>query len=310
MELKQLRIFARVAELGSFTQAADQLGIAKGQASAAVQALEAHLGARLLQRTTRKVRLTADGEQFLEQCKEVLADAEQLQAMFQPVASGLKGRLRIDLPNTLARDLIIPRLPEFLAAHPQLELGISTSDRRVDLVREGFDCVLRIGVLADAELVARPLGVMKMRNLASPDYLRVHGTPETLADLACHRLVHYSDKLGAQGAGWEYLDGSTVRVHPMRSALVVNGTEAYQAACLAGLGLIQAPVLGSQHLVDAGLLREIMPDFTAAPMPVSLLYPHRRQLAPRVQAVLNWITRVVESYLTQAPAVSPILPAR
>jgi DNA-binding transcriptional LysR family regulator len=302
MDLHHLRVFVRVAELASFTQAADQLGLAKGGVSLAVQQLEAHVGARLLQRTTRRVRLTPDGEQFLERCKELLADAEQLQAMFQPASSGLRGRLRIDLPNALARDLLIPRLPEFLAAHPQLEVGISTTDRRVDLVQEGFDCVLRVGPLADSELVARPLGVMTMRNVASPAYLHAHGTPRTLADLAHHRVVHYAAKLGMQGAGWEYVQDGVVRLHPMRSAVVVNGTDAYQAACLAGLGLIQAPVRGTQRLVDAGRLVEVMPHLAAAPMPVSLLYPHRRQIAPRVQAMLNWIARVVEADLKTAVA--------
>lgn len=305
MELNPLRIFSRVAELGSFTRAAEQLGLAKGGVSTAVQQLEARLGTRLLQRTTRRVRLTPDGEQFLERCKELLEDAEQLQAMFQPAAAGLRGRLRIDLPNTLARDLIIPRLPEFLAAHPLLEVGIGTTDRRVDLVQEGCDCVLRVGALADADLVARPLGLMPMRNVASPTYLRAHGTPRTLADLAGHRIVHYAARLGTQGAGWEYQDRGSLRVHPMRSAVVVNGTDAYQAACLAGLGLIQAPVLGTQRLVDAGALVEVLPEFTAAPMPVSLLYPHRRQIAPRVQAALNWIAQVVQPHLAQpAPARS------
>jgi DNA-binding transcriptional LysR family regulator len=310
MDFEALRIFARVAELASFTQAADQLGLAKGRVSTAVQQLESRLGARLLQRTTRRVHLTPDGEQFLERCKELLADAEQLQAMFQPAASGLRGRLRIDLPNSMARDVIIPRLPEFLAAHPLLEVGISTTDRRVDLIQEGFDCVLRVGTLADSDLVARPLGVMAQRNCASPAYLHEHGTPETLADLAQHRIVHYAAKLGTQGAGWEYVDGGVRRVHPMRSVIVVNGTDAYQAACLAGLGLIQAPVRGTQRLVDAGFLVDVMPGFRAPPMPVSLLYPHRRQVAPRVQAMLNWITQVVEPYLKDAAPASARKAAR
>ncbi len=305
MELDQLRIFARVAELGSFTQAADQLGLVKGRVSTLVQQLEADVGARLLQRTTRRVRLTADGEQFIERCKEVIADAEQLQGMFQPAAVGLRGRLRIDLSNALARDLIIPRLPEFLAAHPLLEVGISTTDRRVDLVQEGFDCVLRIGQLADADLVARPLGVMKMRNLAAPSYLRTHGTPKTLADLAQHRIVHYAAKLNTQGAGWEYQEGSTTRIHPMRCVIVVNGTDAYQAACLAGLGMIQVPVYGTQPLVEAGRLVDVMPDHVAAPMPVSLLYPNRRQMAPRVQAMLNWLTQVVQPWLDASESTHP-----
>jgi DNA-binding transcriptional LysR family regulator len=172
------------------------------------------------------VRLTPDGEQFLERCKELLAEAEQLHAMFQPAASGLRGRLRIDLPATLARDVLIPLLPQFLSDHPQLEVGISTSDRRGDLIQEGFDCVVRVGALADADLVARPLGELQMRNFASPAYLRQFGTPTSLADLAGHRIVHYSAKLGTQGAGWEYLEGAVRRVHPMRSVVTVNGTNA------------------------------------------------------------------------------------
>lgn len=301
MDLQELRVFARVAELGSFTRAGEQLGLAKGRVSAAVQHLEAQLGARLLHRTTRQVRLTDDGEQFLERCKELLADAEQLQAMFQPAAAGLRGRLRIDLPNTFARDVVIPRLPEFLAEHPLLEVGISTSDQRVDVVREGFDCVLRVGPLADSELVARPLGALRMSNVAGPAYLRAHGTPKTLADLAQHRVVHYAARLGTQGAGWEYLEGGVARLLPMRSSVVVNSTDAYQAACLAGLGLIQAPVRGTWRLVEAGLLVEVLPAHTPPPMPVSLLYPHRRHLPARVQAMLQWMAQVVQAELADPP---------
>ena len=298
MDLHELRIFATVAELTSFSRAADQLGLAKGRVSTAVQQLEAQVGTRLLQRTTRSVRLTPDGERFLDRCKELLTEAEQLQAMFRPAASGLTGRLRIDLPNRLARDLVLPRLPEFLAAHPLLEVGISTTDRRVDLVHEGFDCVLRVGALADSDLVARPLGVLAMRNVASPAYLRAHGTPRTLADLAHHRVVHYMPSLNAQGAAWEYLDADGQRrMLPMRAQVTVNGTDAYQAAALAGLGLIQAPVFGTEALVAAGALVEVLPAFVAPPMPVSLMLPHRRQLAPRVQAVMAWLTDVIAPML-------------
>ena len=301
MDLDELRIFSTVAELASFTRAADRLGLAKARVSTAVQHLEASLGTRLLQRTTRSVRLTPDGEQFLARCRDLLADAEHLQAMFQPAATGLRGRLRIDLPNVLARDVIIPQLPQFLAAHPLLELGISTTDRRVDLVHEGFDCVLRIGQLGDSELLARPLGHLRMRNVASPAYLQAHGTPRSLADLAHHRVVHYAGTLGTQGAGWEVHDAASgrSRVHAMRTALTVNGTEAYQAACIAGLGLIQAPVSGTQRLVEAGVLVEVLPEFTAAPMPVSLLYASRRQQPPRVQAVMAWLAQVLSPYLAQ-----------
>ncbi len=298
MDLHELRIFATVAELASFSRAAEHLGLAKGRVSTAVQQLEAQVGTRLLQRTTRSVRLTPDGERFLDRCKELLTEAEQLQAMFQPAASGLSGRLRIDLPNRLARDIVLPRLPEFLAAHPLLEIGISTTDRRVDLVHEGFDCVLRVGTLVDSDLVARPLGFMRMRNVASPGYLSTHGTPRTLADLAQHRVVHYTPSLIAQGASWEYVDADGQRrTLAMRANVTVNGTDAYQAAALAGLGLIQAPTFGTDALVATGELVEVLPRFIAPAMPVSLMVPHRRQLAPRVHAVMAWLTQVIAPHL-------------
>ncbi|HEX7688522.1 MAG TPA: LysR substrate-binding domain-containing protein [Burkholderiaceae bacterium] len=302
LELESLRVFAKVAELASFTRAAEQLGLAKGHVSTSVRALEERIGTRLLQRTTRQVRITPDGERFLDRAKELLAEAEQLDAMFRPAATGLAGRLRIDLPTALARDIVVPRLPEFLAAHPQLEIGLSTTDRRVDLVHEGFDVVLRVGALGDSDLVARPLGHLRMVNAASPAYLREHGTPRTLDDLAGHRVVHYASTLSHAGASWEYRDpeDGTWRTRPMRAAIVVNGTDAYQAAALAGLGLYQAPRTGVSRLVREGRLVEVLRDYTAAPLPVSLLYPNRRHLAPRVQAVLAWLEEIVRPYLDEA----------
>jgi DNA-binding transcriptional LysR family regulator len=300
MDLDKLRTFVRVAELASFTRAADQLGMAKGRVSDAVNQLEADLGTRLLQRTTRSVHLTQDGVQFLDRAKELLQEADELQAMFQPAGVGLKGRLRIDLSQALARDVVLPRLPEFLAAHPQLEIGISTTDRRVDLVREGFDCVMRVGTLADSDLVVRRLGELPQINVASPAYLQRHGTPATLDDLGGHQVVHYDGKLGLQGAAWEYTDkGGMARRLPMRASVVVNGTDAYHAACLAGLGLIQAPLLGMRRHVEAGTLVQVMPTLTAPPLPVSLLYAHRRQVPPRVRAVLDWLTDVVSPHLVR-----------
>lgn len=300
MNADELRIFSRVAELASFSRAADQLGLTRARVSVAVQQLEERLGTRLLQRTTRSVRLTEDGERFLDRCKDYLAEGEQLATMFRTHASGLTGRLRIDLPNVVARDLVIPRLPEFLARHPALEVGISTTDRRVDLVHEGFDCVLRVGMLGDSDLVARPLGALQMANAASPDYLRAHGTPRTLEDLAQHRVVHFAQTLSSN-AGWEYLDPADglYKMHPVRATLTVNGTEAYQAAAQAGLGLIQAPVAGLAANLASGALVRVMPDFNARPMPVSLLYANRRQLAPRVLAVMDWLTEIVAPYFVE-----------
>ena len=292
-----MQIFVRVAELASFTQAAERLGLPKARVSTAVQQLEATLGTRLLHRTTRKVQMTQDGQAFYERCKDVLADMDELQAMFQQGGQALRGRLRVDMPTGAARNIVIPRLPEFLGAHPQLELEISSTDRRVDLVREGFDCVLRVGALDDSGLVARPLGMFRLINCASPAYVRAHGTPRTLDDLTRHQLIHYTPTLGAKSAGFEYFDGAAWRFRAMRGAVTVNNAEAYQAACLAGLGIIQAPASGVQPLLAQGQLVELLPQHVGRPMPVSLLYAHRRHLSKRLQALMAWLTQVMQPHV-------------
>ncbi|MBB1604639.1 LysR family transcriptional regulator [Variovorax sp. UMC13] len=301
MDLSARRTFVKVAELASFTRAAEQLGMPKARVSTTVQQLEAELGTRLLHRTTRTVRLTADGEQFRERCLLLLADADELQSLFQRTPGALRGRLRVDVPIGMAQAVLMPRLPAFLAAHPQVELELSTTDRRVDLVHEGFDCVLRVGTLDASDLVARRLGELAQVNVASPAYLALHGTPRTLADLAAHRLVRYAPGLGAGPALWEYEEEGRYRTLAMPSTLTVTSSDAYQSACLAGLGLIQAPVMGMQPLIDAGRLVRVLSGFDAPPMPVSLLYPHRRQLSKRVQALMAWMDEVLEPFLAGKP---------
>jgi DNA-binding transcriptional LysR family regulator len=297
MDLDALRIFVKVAELASFTRAAEQLGLTKPRVSTGLQQLESALGTQLLHRTTRTVRMTPDGEQFFERARELLVDADELQTFFERSPSVLRGRLRVDLPVSMARHHVMPRLPEFLAEHPHLEIEISTTDRRVDLVHEGFDCVVRVGSLPDSGLVAKRLGELRQVNCASPSYLREYGVPKTLEDLARHRMVHYTQTLGSPPLGFEYFDGQRTHVVPMRGVVTVNNSDAYQAACLAGLGLIQVPVLGVFGPVAEGLAVEVMPDFAAAPMPVSLLYANRRNLSKRAQAFMGWLGDLLEQQL-------------
>jgi len=293
MDLESLTIYARVAELASFTQAAEQLGLPKARVSTAVQALEVQLGTRLLQRTTRSVRMTPDGEAFYERCKTVLADIDELGSLFQQAPAALRGRLRVDMSTSMARDVVIPRLGEFMSAHPLIDIELSTTDRQVDLVNEGFDCVVRVGKLADSELVARRLGHFRMMNCASPAYLAAHGTPTTLDDLDDHQLIHYSSTLGAKSPGWEYFDGTRWRFKAMRGSITVNSAQAYEAACLAGLGLVQVPVTANSRLLARGELVEVLPQFVAEPMPVSLLYAHRAGLSKRLQAWMNWLAQLL-----------------
>lgn len=298
-----MRAFIRVAELASFTRAAESLGQPKASVSLLVQQLENQLGARLLHRTTRRVSLTQDGQACYERCKDLLADAEEIEAMFQLEASQLRGRLRVDMNQAVARDLVLPHLAEFLLAHPQLELELSCTDHRVDLIREGFDCVVRVGGQVDPGLIARALGHMEQINCASPAYLQHFGTPRNLQDLAKHRLVHYVPTLGARADGWEYLQAGERRSLDMPGTLTVNSTDAYSQACLAGLGLIQVPRVGVLPYLADGRLVEVLPEYRAAPMPVFLLYPHRRNLSKRVQVFMDWLAGLVHPYVAeQTPA--------
>lgn len=296
-QLEAMHIYVRIAELASFTRAADSLGIPKASASTAVQQLESQLGTRLLHRTTRRVQMTHDGQAYYERSKDLLSDMDELQSMFQQGPQSLRGRLRVDMPSGLARNLVMHRLPEFLDAHPRIELELSSTDRRVDLVREGFDCVVRVGPLGDSNLIARPLGRLRVINCASAGYVLSHGMPRTLADLASHRMVHYVSTLGAKSDGFEYPDGDGYANLPMPGALTVNNVEAYEAACLAGLGIIQAPELGMRRYLAEGSVVEVLPQHRAEPMPLSLLYANRRNLSGRVQEFMAWMTRILGAYM-------------
>ncbi|MBM7062847.1 LysR family transcriptional regulator [Pseudomonas sp. UL073] len=295
--LQAMQAYVRVAELASFTRAAESLGQPKASVSLLVQQLEAHLGTRLLHRTTRKVQMTQDGLAFYERCKDLLADADEVESMFQRDAGQLSGRLRVDMGQALARELVLPRLAEFLRLHPRLELELSCTDRRVDLVREGFDCVVRVGPLGDSSHIARPLGQLSQVNCASPAYLAAYGTPHSLADLAAHRLVHYVPSLGMKPSGWEWFDGERSHSLAIPGSLTVNSTDAYSQACLNGLGLIQVPLSGAWQHLAAGRLVEVLPQFRPAPLPVALLYPHRRNLSKRVQVFMDWLTQLAGDYV-------------
>jgi DNA-binding transcriptional LysR family regulator len=288
-QLDAMRMFMRVAELESFTRSAEQLGMPKATLSAAIRRLEEQLGTRLLHRTTRRVQLTTDGQLCYARSQELLADMEEFNGLFRQ-GGQLSGQLRVDMPSRMARHLVIPALPAFLAAHPDLQLMLSSTDRRVDLVREGFDCVVRVGALESSSLVARPLGHYRQINCASAAYLARHGTPQALADLAQHRLVHYGAGPGGREAGFEYLqaDGSRA-VLAMAGTLTVSDSEAYLAAAQAGLGIIQMPRVGVEALLTSGELVMVLPQWQAPPLPIHALYAHRRQLSPRVRAFIHWL---------------------
>lgn len=299
-KLELLRTFVRVSEVSSFTQAAESLGLPRSTVSEQVRALERLLGTQLFNRTTRRVQATQDGALLYERSKDLLSGMDEIESLFSADDAELAGRLRIDLPTMMARRVIIPALPQFLQRFPRLEVELSCTDRQVDLLREGFDCVMRIGALQDLDVVARPVGQLSMRNCASPAYLARYGVPRTLQDLADHQLVHYVRTLGARSAGFEYLQGGELQFQAMAGVVTVNNAEAYSAACLAGLWLIQVPAVGVAEHLQRGELVSLLEDWQAPAMPVSLLYARQRHVPRRVQAFMQWLGEVLH---TQVDAV-------
>jgi DNA-binding transcriptional LysR family regulator len=284
-----MRVFTRIVERRSFTLAAQDLGLPRSTVTEVVQQLEARVGARLLQRTTRHVMPTLDGEAYHRRCLAIIADVEDAEAAFGDAQP--KGLLRVDVHGTLARQFVLPGLPAFLERYPGLELHLGEGDRLVDLVREGIDCVLRVGDLQDSGMVARRVALLREATCASPAYLARHGTPATPDDLAGHRMIGFvSSATGSFFPLAFTVAGVLRRVTLPVTVSVVNADTNVMAARL-GLGIIQVPRYHVEPDLAAGTLVELLPDFPAGRMPVSLLYPHSRQLSPRVRVFIDWLTR-------------------
>lgn len=299
-KLDQYRVFARVAEMASFIKAAHALGLPRATVSAAIQQLESTLDTRLLHRTTRQVSLTADGTQLLERVHRLLADAEDIAQLFQAGQSRVSGRLHVDVPSRIARRLIVPALPGLLRRHPRLQLTVGSTDRSVDLVRDGVDCAVRVGKLPDSSLVARPLGEVEQIHCASPGYLREHGVPANPHELIKdHWAVGYAQATTGRELPWELLDAGRARQVVVTCRVVVNNAESYIASAVSGLGLIQIPRFDVQHLIDRGELVEVMPEYRAATMPIALIYPHRRQRSRRLTVFIEWFEALMRPHLHQ-----------
>ncbi|MCC6302255.1 MAG: LysR family transcriptional regulator [Gammaproteobacteria bacterium] len=291
--IDQLRIFIRVAQSGSFTLAADQLELPRPTVSLTIQQLEAHLGVRLFNRTTRQVSLTQDGESLVERAIALVADAEELEQQFHSRSGTLTGRVRVDMPSRIARRLVAPALPVFFAEHPGIEVELGSSDRVIDLIHEGIDLALRVGPPPPSSLVVRPIGHLRLVNCASPAYLARQGIPRTPADLTRHQAVKYASPSNGRVEPWEWVEAGELRSVPMGGPVSVNNAETYIACCLAGLGLIQIPAFDVAEHLSSGELVEVLSQWQAPPMPVQLVYPHRRHLSRRVQAFSNWVTQLL-----------------
>jgi DNA-binding transcriptional LysR family regulator len=284
-----MRVFARIVERKSFTRAAQDLGLPRSSVTDAVKALEARLGVPLLQRTTRHVSPTLDGEAFYQRCLRLIADLEDAEGAF----SGAKprGPLHVAVHGTLASHFVVPHLPDFLSEYPGIDLFMSEGDRYVDLVREGMDCVIRVGHLADSDLVARRLATLEEVTCASPSYIARHGTPRHPDALDGHRMVGFHSSATGAVLPLEFTSDGAVRTVILPSSVTVSGAETYAAAARSGLGLIQAPRYRLEEDLRRGSLVPVLTRTPPSPTPVSLLYPRAKHLSPRLRAFADWLPK-------------------
>jgi len=284
-----MRLFTRVVDRRSFTQAAHDLDIPRSTATQVIKQLEERLAVRLLQRTTRTVRPTLDGEAYYRRCLAILDDVEDAEGAFRGAVP--KGMLRIEVQGTLARHFLMPAIPQFLADHPEITVAMSEGERWVDVIREGVDCVLRYGTLPDSDLVARRVTLLERMTVASPAYLKRYGRPETLMDLVSHHAVGLRSITTGALRPFEFVEDGNNRQIEMNGPLSVTGTESFRDGVLLGLGLAQMPVFHIERDLEAGQLVQVLPDFPIPSAPVSVLYPRNRQLSPRVRLFIDWAVR-------------------
>jgi DNA-binding transcriptional LysR family regulator len=285
-----MRAFVRIVERRSFTKAADDLGLPRSSVTDAVKGLEARLGVRLLQRTTRHVSPTLDGEAYYRRCVDLISDLEDAEAGFTRAKPS--GLVRVDVHGTQARHFLLPGLPAFLETYPDIRLHIGEAHQAMDMLREGFDCMLRAGELTvDSALVRRPLASLERGTFASPGYLDRHGVPGTPEDLerGGHLMVGFYAPDAPEIAPFNFTTRGKSRPVILPARITVTGPKTNVASAVLGLGLIQVPRYRVTADLASGALMEILADHPPPPLPVQILYPRTRQLSPRLRVVMDWM---------------------
>ncbi|HWU97739.1 MAG TPA: LysR substrate-binding domain-containing protein [Oxalicibacterium sp.] len=290
--LDAMRLFSRIVERRSFTLAANDTGVPRSTVTQVIRQLEDRLGVRLLQRTTRTVKPTLDGEAYYRRCIAILDDVEDAEGAFSGATP--RGMLRVEVQGTLARHFLLPALPDFFAKYPEIELTMSESDRWVDLVQEGMDCALRYGKLPDSDLIARQVAILERVTCATPEYFKRFGMPKDLDDLRKqegHRVVGIRSITTGNVTPLEFTGGGVMESVLLPSLFSVTGPESYLAGIRLGLGLAQVPKFHIENELKHGTLITVLKDRPPPSAPVSLVYPRNRQLSPRVRVFLDWATQ-------------------
>jgi len=289
-----MQTFVRVVEAGTFTKAADSLNLPKPTVTRLVQTLEAHLQTKLLNRTTRRVTVTADGAAYYERAMRLLGEMDELESSMSKAKAAPRGRLRIDVGSAVGQWLLIPALPDFHARYPDIQIDLGVSDRPVDLIGENVDCVLRGGEITDQSLVARRIGEFHMILCATPDYLKRHGTPQHPSELEAshHRVVNYFSHRTGRMYPFDFTKGSERIEVTGRHVVAVNDSNASLAAGLAGLGLVLTTTFKAQQHIASGTLVPVLLDWCSDPIPLYVVYPPNRHLSAKLRVFVDWVAEL------------------
>jgi DNA-binding transcriptional LysR family regulator len=292
-QLLALRVFVRIADAGSFAKAAGSLNLPRSSVSKLLQDLEQHLGTKLVERSTRALTITPEGEAYRDQALNLLADLQEMDAAAGMARASPRGKLRVDVGSSLANRVIIPALPEFRARYPVLELLLGESDRPVDLIGEGVDCVIRGGALADTSLITRRLCTLDYVTCATPDYLAAHGTPTHPAQLEeKHVAIGYFFPQTGKSLSMHYRKGEEAYEIRARSAVSVSESTALTEALLAGLGIGQIFGFSARPHFSAGRLVPILEDWIQPSHPLQLVYPATRHQSAKLRAFADWAVEI------------------
>jgi DNA-binding transcriptional LysR family regulator len=274
---------------GAASRSRQTLGLPRSTVTDAVKQLEARLGVRLLERTTRQVNPTLDGEAYHRRCLSLSADLEDAEGAFGGARP--KGLVRLEVQGTLARHFLLPNLPDFFAQYPDIELNMSEGDRWIDLISEGVDCVLRFGHLPDSDMIARQVAMLERLTCAAPKYFERYGMPTDPDALDGHRMIGRRSHTTARLRPMEFMIGETLREIDLPVIMSVTGPESYLATARLGLGLVQVPRFHAEADLARNSLVQVLAECPPPSVPVSLLYPRNRQLSPRVRVFIDWLMR-------------------
>lgn len=300
-QLQGMRVFARVAELGSFARAADDLDMSRAMASSYVAQLEKHLGTRLLHRTTRKVTVSPEGAVYLERCKRILGEVQAADDEMRHARARPQGKLRIDVPVAFGRYLLMPALPAFTERYPEMALEIRFNDRYVDLAAEHIDVVLRSGEVKAPDLIARRIATSRLVTCASPSYLARYGIPRTPADLRNHRTIGFLRTDTSRPADWKFTQGrSGVQKLKLSFALSFNTSEPMVMSAYEGQGIIQTTDLLLGRSIAEGRVVELLKEYACEGPPLSVVYPRATQHLAKVRVFAEFAAEILRKYQTRA----------